>query len=63
MSVRGRSNKEGNILPQDDQFREKLFNTSSKSKMILMRLGGGDEAYYAYVEEADNDVNKNSALI
>ena len=50
-------------MPQDDQFREKLFNTSSKSKMILRRLGGGDEAYYAYVEEADNDVNKNSALI
>jgi hypothetical protein len=37
--------------------------------MILRRLGGGDEAYYThvtfrlYVEEADNEVNKNSALI
>ncbi len=38
-------------------------NTISKSKMILRRLGGGDETYYTYVEEADNDVNKNSALI
>jgi hypothetical protein len=44
-------------------------NTISKSKMILRRLGGGDEAYYTrvtfrlYVEEADNDANKNSALI
>jgi hypothetical protein len=25
-----------------------------KSKMILRRLGGGDEAYYIYVEEADD---------
>jgi hypothetical protein len=37
--------------------------------MILRRLGGDDEAYnlkvtrYTYVEEADNDANKNSALI
>jgi hypothetical protein len=31
--------------------------------MILRRLGGGDEAYCTYVEEADNDANKNSALI
>ena len=31
--------------------------------MILRRLGGGDEAYYIYVEEADNNANKNSALI
>ena len=38
-------------------------NTNSKSKMILRRLVGGDEAYYTYVEEADNDANKNSALI
>jgi hypothetical protein len=37
--------------------------TISKSKMILRRLGGGDEAYCTYVEEADNDANKNSALI
>ncbi len=37
--------------------------TGSKSKMILRRLGGGDEAYYTYVEEAYNDANKNSALI
>ena len=35
----------------------------SKSKMILRQLGGGDEAYCTYVEEADNDANKNSALI
>jgi hypothetical protein len=37
--------------------------------MILRRLGGGHEAYYTrvtfrlYVEETDNDANKNSALI
>jgi len=37
--------------------------------MILRRLGGGDEVYnlkvtrYTYVEEADNDADKNSALI
>ena len=43
--------------------------TISKSKMILRRLGGGDEAYNlkvtrcTYVEEADNDANKDSALI
>ena len=40
-----------------------LTNTSSKLKMILRRLGGGDEAYYTYVEEDDNEPNKNSALI
>jgi hypothetical protein len=40
-----------------------LTNTISKSKMILRRLDGGDEAYCTYVEEADNDANKNSALI
>jgi hypothetical protein len=46
-----------------------MINTISKSKMILRRLGGGDEAYCTrvtfrlYVEEADNDANKNSALI
>ncbi|KUG21797.1 hypothetical protein ASZ90_008454 [hydrocarbon metagenome] len=32
----------------------KTTYTDSKSKMILRRLGGGDEAYYIYVEEADN---------
>ena len=37
--------------------------TISKSKMISRRLGGGDEAYYKYVEETDNDANKDSALI
>ena len=37
--------------------------TISKSKMILRRLGEGDEAYFTYVEEADNDANKISALI
>jgi hypothetical protein len=31
--------------------------------MILRRQGGGDEAYFKYIEEADNDANKNSALI
>ena len=46
-----------------------MINTISKSKMILRRLGGGDEAYFIrvtfrlYVEEADNGANKNSALI
>jgi len=29
--------------------------------MIPRRLGGGDEAYYTYVEEADDDANKGSA--
>jgi hypothetical protein len=43
------------------QARE--YNAISKSKMILRRLGEGDETYFTYVEEADNDVNKNSALI
>ena len=38
-------------------------------KMISRRLGGGNEAYYTrvtfrlYVEETDNDANKDSALI
>ncbi len=40
-----------------------MSNTISKSKMILRRLGEGDETYYTYVEKADNDANKNSALI
>jgi hypothetical protein len=31
--------------------------------MISRRQGGGDEAYYTYVEEADDDANKDSALI
>jgi len=31
--------------------------------MISRRLGGGNEAYYTYVEDADNDANKDSALI
>jgi hypothetical protein len=31
--------------------------------MISRRLGGGEEAYFIYVEEADNDANKDSALI
>jgi len=29
--------------------------------MILRRPGGGDEAYDAYVDEADGDANKGSA--
>jgi len=33
----------------------------SKSMMISRRLGGGNEAYYTYVEEADDDANKDSA--
>jgi hypothetical protein len=31
--------------------------------MISRRQGGGDEAYCTYVEEADDDANKDSALI
>ena len=31
--------------------------------MILRWLGGGDETNYTYVEEADSDANKDSALI
>jgi len=31
--------------------------------MILRRQGGGDEAYFIYVEEADDAANKDSALI
>ena len=38
-----------------------MYYAVSKSKMILRRLGGGDEAYYTYVEEADDDANKGSA--
>jgi len=30
--------------------------------MLPRRLGRGDEAYYTYVEEADDDANKGSAL-
>jgi len=37
------------------------FNSISKSMMIPRRLGGGDEAYYLYVEETDDDANKGSA--
>jgi hypothetical protein len=40
-----------------------MINTISKSKMILRRLEEGNEAYYTYVEAADDDANKNSALI
>ena len=29
--------------------------------MIPRRLGGDNEAYYTYVEEADDDANKGSA--
>jgi hypothetical protein len=35
-------------------------NSISNSMMISRRLGGGDEAYYTYVEEADDDANKGS---
>jgi len=44
-------------------MKSPLFNTISKSKMISRRLGGGNEAYFTYVEEADDDANKDSALI
>jgi len=31
--------------------------------MISRRQGGGEDAYYTYVEEADDAANKDSALI
>jgi hypothetical protein len=37
--------------------------TISKSKMISRRQAEDDEVYFTYVEEADNDANKDSALI
>jgi len=37
-------------------------HNNSKSKIISRRLGGGDEAYFTYVEEADNDANEDSTL-
>jgi len=39
------------------------LNANSKSKMISRRQGEGDEAYFTYVEEADDAANKDSALI
>ena len=30
----------------------------SRIQRITRRQGGGDEAYYTYVEEADDDANK-----
>jgi hypothetical protein len=39
------------------------YYTISKSKMISRRQGGGNDAYCTYVEEADDDANKDSALI
>jgi len=38
-------------------------NTISKSRMISRQQGGGGEAYYKYVEEADDYADKDSALI
>jgi hypothetical protein len=38
--------------------KESDHYTISKSKLILRRLGGGDKAYYTYVEEAYNDAKK-----
>jgi hypothetical protein len=38
-----------------------MHNSISKSMMLPWRLGEGDEAYYTYVEEADDDANKGSA--
>jgi hypothetical protein len=35
----------------------------SKSRMISRRQEGGDDAYYTYVEEADDDANIDNALI
>jgi hypothetical protein len=34
-----------------------------KSKMISKRQGEGNEAYYTYIEEADDAANAESALI
>jgi polysaccharide deacetylase 2 family uncharacterized protein YibQ len=52
------------IVPVSQIIKKaKANNTTSKSRMILRRLGGGNEAYCTYVEAADNDANKNSALI
>jgi hypothetical protein len=31
--------------------------------MILKRLGGGDETYYTYVEESDNDPDMRRASL
>jgi hypothetical protein len=31
--------------------------------MISRRQGGGDEAYFIYAEDADDEANKESALI
>jgi hypothetical protein len=57
------------------QLSDHNYNANSKSKVIMMRLGGGDEEYYThvtssdlqvirlYVGEVDNDANKNSTLI
>jgi hypothetical protein len=56
-------NKSRHMGLRKNQRKDGRGNTISKSKMILRRLGGGDEAYYRYLEEADNDANKNSALI
>lgn len=33
----------------------------SKSMMISRRPGGGNEAYYTYFEDADDDASKDSA--
>jgi hypothetical protein len=52
---------------EDNYFCPVLFwmylNANSKSKMISRRQGEGDEAYFTYVEEADDAANKDSALI
>jgi hypothetical protein len=42
-------------------FTELSFNSISKSQMIPRRQGGGNEAYYTYVEEEDDEANKGSA--
>jgi hypothetical protein len=43
--------------------RKFIAYTTFKSKMISRRQGGGDEAYFTYVEEAEDEANKDSALI
>jgi len=50
-------------IGQEAEINIHKSKSSSKSKMISRQLGGGNEAYYAYVEEADDEAIKDSALI
>jgi hypothetical protein len=54
-NCRGKEKLEGSF--------KKSYYFISKSEMISRRLGGGNEAYCIYVEKADDDANKDSALI